>query len=159
MKAMRILLLAAGLLALGCTKEYINQGLDMTLIDFTVKPGNWSVREVEYGNDDEGYFEAVLNVPAITQEVVDKGVVMVYRELEPGIWTPLPAIRTVKTILYDEEEGEKEYYYTTCTDFEWQKGKVFIYYTASDLYAGADVNPGDVGDEYGNLYFRVVIQQ
>ena len=61
MKAHRILIgfLAAGLLATGCTKQYIKdehiyyQGLGMTLIDFQVKAANWSIWEVPFGNEDE----------------------------------------------------------------------------------------------------------
>ena len=156
MKSARLLfvLLTAGILATGCTKEYVTreyntyvqQGLDMTLIDFNVKQENWAVRDVENGNANEGYFEAVLSVPEITQKVVDQGIVMVYRRYEDNVWTPLPAMRTEKTA-----DG---LYYTTYVDFEWglnaeKKGYVSIYVTASDLYAGQ--NPGDMS-------FRVAIQ-
>ena len=151
MKATKFLLslLVAGLLAGGCTKqyvteEYIYQGLDMTLIDFTVKNNNWGYREVEYGNEDEGYFEAILEVPEITKDVIEQGVVMVYRRFNDGgstIWTPLPAQRTEKT-----SDG---LYYTTFVDFEYSLGRVNIFVTATDLYAG--VKPGD-------MTFRVAIQ-
>lgn len=149
MKAYRILigLLAAGLLATGCTKQYITdehiyyQGLGMTLIDFQVKAANWSIWEVPFGNEDEGYFQAELDVPEITKEVVEQGVVMVYRRYEGNVWTPLPAMRTEKT--------EEDIYYTTYVDYEWSQGKVYIFVTASDLYAGE--NPGDMS-------FRVAIQ-
>lgn len=144
------------LLVTGCNKEYVTRqyitqqvigGMDMSLIDFEVKNDNWAVREVENGNDDEGYFEAVLEVPEITQEVVKKGLVLVSRRYLDGseyIWTPLPAMRTEKTNLNDNP-----YYFTTYTDFEWSEGKVNIYVTASDLFAGQ--NPGD-------MYFRVAVQ-
>ena len=149
MKVHRILigLLAAGLLATACTKEYyteqytIVEGLDMTLIDFNVKSTNWSIWDVENGNDDEGFFQASLEVPEITQKVVDEGVVMVYRRYEDGVSTPLPAMRTEKT-----EDG---LYYTTFVDYEWAKGVINIFVPAADLYAGQ--NPGDMS-------FRVAIQ-
>lgn len=141
------LLVPALLLVSACTKKYyteqytIVEGLDMTLIDFNVKSANWQIWDVPNGNDDEGYFEAVLEVPEITQEVVDQGVVMVYRRYDENVWTPLPAMRTEKT-----EDG---LYYTTYVDYEWQKGQISIFVTASDLYAGE--NPG-------NMSFRVAIQ-
>ena len=143
------LLVTACLMAVGCTKEYITQqyitqGMDMTLIDFTVKNSNWQIRDVDYGNDDEGYFQAVLEVPEITRNVIEQGVVMVYRRFNDGgsvIWTPLPAQRTEKT-----EDG---LYYTTFVDFEYSLGRVNIFVTATDLYAGA--TPGDMS-------FRVAIQ-
>ena len=118
--------------------------MDMSLIDFTVKNANWSYREVEYGNPDEGFFEAVLEVPEITKEVVNKGAVMVYRRYDEAsgtVFCPLPAQRTEKT-----EDG---LYYTTFVDFEWSLGRVNIFVTATDLYAGA--TPGDMN-------FRVAIQ-
>lgn len=148
-----LILLSAGLLLLsGCTREYITEeyntyvGLDMKLIDFQVKPNNWTACDVEYGADDQGYFKAELLVPEITQNVVDKGLVLVYRLFEDSVWTPLPAMRTTK----DADNN----IFTTYTDFEWEKGKVTIFYTASDLYIGAGaetINPG-------NMDFRVAIQ-
>lgn len=149
MKVHRILigLLAAGVLATGCTKEYyteqytIVEGLDMTLIDFNVRSNDWSVWNVENGNDDEGYFQATLAVPEITKDVVEKGVVIVHRRYEDGVSTPLPAMRTEKT-----EDG---LYYTTFVDYEWAQGVINIFVTATDLYAGT--NPGDMS-------FRVAIQ-
>ena len=141
------------LLVTGCNKEYVTRqfitqqvigGMDMSLIDFEVKNDNWAVREVENGNDDEGYFEAVLEVPEITRNVIEQGVVMVYRRFNDGgsvIWTPLPAQRTEKT-----EDG---LYYTTFVDFEYSLGRVNSFVTATDLYAGA--TPGDMS-------FRVAIQ-
>ena len=80
-------------------------------------------------------------MPEITQKVVDEGVVMVYRRYEDGVSTPLPAMRTEKT-----EDG---LYYTTFVDYEWAKGVINIFVTATDLYAGQ--NPGDMS-------FRVAIQ-
>ena len=156
MKKFLIPLAAALLLATGCTKEYVTKqyvteqvigGMDMSLIDFEVKSNNWTIWDVENGNDDEGYFEAVLEVKEITKEVVEKGLVLVSRRYLDGskyIWTPLPAMRTEKTMLDDNP-----YYFTTFTDFEWSEGKVNIYVTASDLFAGQ--NPGD-------MYFRVAVQ-
>lgn len=143
------LLVTACLMAVGCTKEYITQqyitqGMDMTLIDFTVKNSNWQIRDVDYGNDDEGYFQAVLEVPEITKEVVNQGIVLVsrrYTDNNETIWTPLPSLFTEKT--------EDSLYYTTTVDYEWKQGYVYIFVTASDLYAGA--SPGDMS-------FRVAIQ-
>ena len=160
MKKFLIPLAAALLLATGCTKEYVTKqyvteqvvgGMDMSLIDFEVKSNNWTVWDVENGNDDEGYFEAVLEVKEITKDVVEKGLVLVSRRYLDGskyIWTPLPAMRTEKTIVKDGDT-DIPLYFTTFTDFEWSEGKVNIYVTASDLFAGQ--NPGD-------MYFRVAVQ-
>ena len=147
-----LILLGAGLLLSGCTKEYITEeyntyvGMEMKLIDFEVKSNNWTACEVEDGAADQGYFMAELTVPEITQNVVDKGLVLVYRLFDDAVWTPLPAMRTEK-----DADGN---IFTTYTDFEWQKGTVKVFVTSSDLYIGEGqtlVNPGD-------MYFRVAIQ-
>ena len=147
-----LILLGAGLLLSGCTREYITeeyityQGMDMKLVDFEVKENNWTACSVEYGAADQGYFKAELKIPEITQKVVDKGAVLVYKLLDNSVWTPLPAMRTV----IDANNNT----YTTFTDFEWTKGLVTIFFTASDLYIGDDkdlINPG-------NMTFRVAIQ-
>ena len=61
--------------------------------------------------------------------------------VSPSLWTPLPSLFTEKT--------EDSLYYTTTVDYEWKQGYVYIFVTASDLYAGA--SPGDMS-------FRVAIQ-
>ena len=76
MKITNILLplMAASLLAAGCTKEYITneyydetivKGTEMTMLDFNVRSSNWLERD--------GYFEAILEVPEITADVVNDG--------------------------------------------------------------------------------------
>lgn len=148
-------LAAVVLLASGCTKEYVTHehitqqviGMDMSLIDFEVQSKNWSQREISNGNDDEGFFEAVLEVPEITKEVLEKGLVLVYERLEGGekpVWTPLPAMYTDRVIIDDAP-----YNYTTFTDFEYQLGQVNIYVTTTDLYAG---------EKPGAKHFRVAVQ-
>lgn len=154
MKKFLIPLAAVLMLSSGCTKEYVTkqyvteqtiiQGMDMSLIDFEVKSANWTQRNIENGNPDEGYYEAILTVPEITQEVIDKGLVLVYQRLEAGIWTPLPAEYTDRVLL----DGEP-FNFTTFTDFEYQKGQVNVFVTTTDLFAGT--KPGD-------KYFRVAVQ-
>ena len=143
------LLIALLALATGCRKEYITkeyiteqtiiQGLDMTLIDFNVQQKNWEVRAVENGYDDEGYFEAVLEVPEITDKVVKEGKVMVDRIMLDNndyVFTPLPFTFTTKE--YMDEDQTEPYYYNTHIDFEWRKGSIHIYVTTSDLFTGPD---------------------
>ena len=45
------------------------------------------------------------------------------------------------------EKTEEDIYYTTYVDYEWSQGKVYIFVTASDLYAGE--NPGDISFRVG----------
>ena len=139
-------LMAASLLAAGCTKEYVNKyyeetiinGATMTMLDFNVKSSNWLVRD--------GYFEAILEVPEITADVVNSGHVEVsrlYNDNGSLTWTPLPSMR----VSVDIVDGQ-DFYYTTYTDFEWNAGYVHIFVTTTDLYTGD--NPGDIS-------FRVII--
>ena len=154
MKKFLLPLAAVLLMASACTKEYVTkqyvteqkiiQGMDMSLIDFEVKSENWTQRYMDNLNDDEGYYEAILNVPEITEEVIQKGLVLVYERLEEGIWSPLPAQRTER----DTVDGNP-FNYTTFTDFEYQKGQVNVYVTTTDLYAG---------QKPGAKYFRVAVQ-
>ncbi len=154
MKKFLLPLAAVLLMASGCTKEYVTkqyvteqtivQGMDMSLIDFEVKSENWTQRYMDNLNDDEGYYEAILQVPEITDEVIKKGLVLVYERLEEGIWTPLPAQRTERATV----DGNP-FNYTTFTDFEYQKGQVNVYVTTTDLYAGTMPGP---------KYFRVAVQ-
>ena len=154
MKKFLLPLAAVLLMASACTKEYVTkqyvteqkiiQGMDMSLIDFDVDSEKWTQRYIDNGADNEGFFEAILEVPEITDEVIQKGLVLVYECLEEGIWTPLPAERTERTI----EDG-KTINYTTFTDFEYQKGQVNVFVTTTDLYAGTKPGP---------KYFRVAVQ-
>lgn len=165
MKTQRILIVllaAAGLLASGCTKKYYNeeyitqqtivQGTEMTFVDFEVLEKNWAACDVEYGNSDEGYFQVILDLPEeVTKKMdVDKCSVQVdrrYFENNETIATPLPAIHV--------EKDADNNYFTTFVDYEWKKGRIYIFVTTSDLFIGEGKN---------TIYppamnFRVIITQ
>ena len=140
------LVLVAGILFAGCTKEYImpdvDAGLDMEMIDYDVRSGQWQLGD--------GYYFVTLDVPAITRQVVKYGNVQVSRcypgsTADQDIWTPLPAMR-VESYL----DGDTEFFYTTFTDYEWSERTVDTFVTTSDLYAG---------DRPGDMSFRVYITQ
>lgn len=149
--AIFILIAAAGLMAVGCTKEYytrqvteqtiIQQGTVIEMKDATVKSSDW----MNKGD----HFEALIEVDKITKKIVDEGTVQVNRKLMDDankvFWVPLPAMRVEVT----EAEGGGDFFYTTFTDFEWTEGFVSIYVTTTDLDTGT--NPGDMS-------FRIIIQ-
>jgi len=157
MKYKLLILPLVALMLTSCYKEYVTkqyvteqtivQGMDMDLMDFHVDSDKWLPWNVTYGVPGEGYFEAILDVPQITKEVVEQGVVHVYRvynkdeEDIPLVFTPLPQTRTEKT-----EDGL--HYYTTVVDYEWQEGYVSIFVTAIDLI---------VGDNPCDMDFRVAV--
>ena len=141
------LVLVAGILLAGCTKEYImpdvDTGLDMEMIDYDVRSGQWQLGD--------GYYFVTLDVPAITRQVVKYGNVQVSRcypgsTADQDIWTPLPAMRVEVT----EGSDGGDYFFTTYTDYEWFAGAVNIFVTTSDLYTE---------DRPGDMSFRVIITQ
>ena len=144
MKAMKTLLLVlfAGILLTGCTKEYIMQGTEMSMYDYDVRSGQWQ--------EGDGYYFITLDVPAITRQIVRNGNVQVSRcymgnTEDDDVWTPLPAMRVEVT---DGIDGD--YYFTTYTDYEWSLETVDIFVTTSDLYTA---------DRPGDMSFRVIIMR
>jgi len=136
-KCLAILLALAGsVLLTGCTKEYyqINEGVEMYQRDFTVKSSDWTAEKVAVAGLDDAYLLSVkLNVPEITQKVVEMGNVTVSRRLtdENGnvFWTPLPVVRA-------EYASEDDLFFSTYLDFEWTLGAVYVYFTATDFVIG-----------------------
>ena len=144
-KRLFIPLLAAALFATSCSKEYINkeytviEGMQTQIVDYVVRASNWTLNN--------GYYEALLEVPEITRTVVNEGNVLVSRKDDDNgrfIFTALPAMRT-ECILVDGHD----YFFTTFTDYEWSQGRVNIYVTTSDL---------DTSDNPGDQVFRLYIQ-
>ena len=141
MKAKRILLLATAALALlslsSCSKEYYVQddGVQMKHIDYTVRSTDWEVQELSNGGR---LLSVLLNVPQITQDVVNYGSVTVSRRLFDDnnniFWTPLPAVRA-ESVDYGTET---EILYSTYLDYEWTTGQVYVYFTATDFYVDPD---------------------
>ena len=62
----------------------------------TITPSNWILSGAFYKVD--------LTAPAITQDIVDVGIVMVFKSYSDG-WSPLPDINGINTTTYDFETG------------------------------------------------------
>jgi hypothetical protein len=145
MKSLKILflVLSAGLLLAGCSKDVYVQGTEMTYFDYDVRNSQWRAGD--------GYYTVTLDVPAITNHVVRNGNVQVSRcylgETEnDDVWTPLPVVRV--NTAPGADGGE--YYFSTYTDYEWSARTVNIFVTTSDLY---------MEDTPGDMSFRVIITQ
>ena len=151
MKTQKLILLLglSGILAAGCTKQYVTRQItEQTIIQGSViEMADATVKVEEWMNKGE-YFEALIKVDKITKDVVREGTVQVNRkDLDAHnnvFWTPLPAMSTSVV-----QEAGKDIYYTTFTDFQWSEGYVSIFVTTTDLYTG------DVPKE---MSFRIIIQ-
>ena len=135
------LVLAAGILLAGCSKDVFVQGTEMTMFDYDVRSDQWQLGD--------GYYYATLGVKAITHQVVRNGNVQVSRcylgaTENEDVWTPLPAMR----VEWTEGSDGGDFYFTTYTDYEWSAGTVNIYVTTSDLYTA---------DRPDDMSFRVFI--
>jgi hypothetical protein len=132
-----LLTLAGSALFTGCTKEYyvVNEGVEMYQRDFKVKPSDWKVEEAPVDLDNAYLLSVKLNVPEITQQVVDNGNVTVSRRLTDDsgntYWTPLPVVRA-------EYAAGDDLLYSTYLDYEWGLGTVFVYFTATDFVVGEE---------------------
>lgn len=138
-----LLLLAAGMALTGCTEDVYVMGETTEKYDYDVRSSQWEQLDDCY--------RAVLDVPAITRQVVTDGKVQVSRcyvgeNNGDDIWTPLPSMRVNVT----EGLDGNDFYYTTYTDFEWTTRTVYIYVTTSDLYTG---------DRPESMSFRVFVTQ
>ena len=141
MKRLFILLSAVSLLltATGCSqKSYSYQeGVTLSQRDFTIKSGDWYEETYE---DGAAFLSVKLNVPEITNDIVNHGTVMVSRKLTDGgntFWAPLPISRAERI----DYGTEGQQLYSTYLDFEWGLGTVFVYYTATDFMLDAEGNP------------------
>ena len=157
MKANRILLLmlSATMLFSACTKKYYTEeiivdGVQLKYYDFNITNKDWSKIEVL----DNGFILSVkLDVPAITESVVNKGSVMISRQLMDDnnniYWTPLPVIRAEA-----ENYGTDDVIlYSTYLDYEWTKGTVYVYFTATDFFVEDDKS------YWPNMVLRVAVME
>ena len=103
------------------------------LVNYYNIPVQINQNEWSYTNaDNNNYFYAVISVPELTWDISEHGNMMVYREYDQGtnnaVQTPLPYSRHVEY----QDNGEW-YFYTESVDYEFTKGQVTIFYTASDF--------------------------
>ena len=137
-KYLAILLALSGtVLFSGCTKEYyqITEGVEMYQRDFNIKSSDWVVEQATPDLDNAYLLSVKLNVPEITQKVVEFGNVTVSRKLKDDkgntYWTPLPVVRA-------EYAAEDTLFYSTDLDYEWGLGTVYVYFTATDFVIGEE---------------------
>ena len=135
MKRIIIAMLAAMAFLTSCEKYYYTEGTKIKQYTYNVTSKDWDKVEVM----ENGYNLMVqLDVPAITSNVVNKGDVMVSRQLKDKAgqiyWTPLPVVRAEA-----ENFGlDDQILYSTYLDYEWTVSTVYVYFTATDFYVDPD---------------------
>lgn len=103
------------------------------------------------GQTDNNYFCATVEVPELTEDAFDFGVISAYRtynyDSNDASQIALPYVRLCEEV-YDTET----FYYTETVDYEYGIGWVNIYYTVSDFIYEVDPTYAPV-----DMQFRLVI--
>ena len=161
MKKIFALLFAVGILA-SCTGPQGPQGpegpvgpagsVNVKIIDLSASGSQW-----QYTNDNNNnYYMASFDMPEITQEIYDNGVVQVYREYDTGtanaVQLLLPNTRH-KEYAFTNDEGETQWaFFSETTDYEYGIGRLNVFFTASDF--GYEDDSSIVPED---MHFRCVL--
>jgi len=127
-----LLALAAGLLTIAsCTKTYDTYvvGPELQTIIINVDQSHWA-----YSNlDNNNYFYSTVDMPEITKDVFNYGLIKMYRTYDFTSSNPsqieLPYVRHNEYQISGDNWG----FYTETVDYEICLGQIIIYYTASDF--------------------------
>ncbi|MBQ9311289.1 MAG: hypothetical protein IJ222_10590 [Bacteroidales bacterium] len=134
MKAFKFIvpLMAAALLACGCTKEYNTYGSKMLVRDYNVVPAQWQRNMGDNEQDAFNYLYVDLKNEDITQDVVDAGAVQafvwnIYDSFNNlGAWNTLPYVIPIEIIQTDGGGNTTTAIVAENMRFEWEKGKVTL---------------------------------
>ena len=133
-------------------RDGIDGLVNVKIVDLSVSGNQWQYS----GYDNNNYFMGTFDMPEITQDIYDNGLVQVYREYDTGtanaVQLLLPNTRH-KEYSYTDTEGNTQWgFYSETTDYEYGVGKLNVFFTASDFDYEIDTSfvPED-------MRFRVVI--
>ncbi len=161
-KTLSILILAMGVLA-SCTGPQGPAGRDgrdgkdglvnYKILDLSASGNQWQLSTLA----DNNFFQASFDMPEITKDIYDNGLVQVYREYDTGtanaVQLLLPNTRHKEESFIDDNGETQWAYYSETTDYEYGVGKLNVFYTCSDFiyeYSTVKIVPED-------MHFRVVI--
>ena len=129
-----------------------NGSVNFKIIDLSVSGNQWQYP----GLDNNNYFMASFDIPELTQDIYDNGLVQVYREYDTGtanaVQLLLPNTRH-KEFSYVDDNGDTQWgFFSETTDYEYGVGKLNVFFTASDFDYEIDTtfNPED-------MRFRLVL--
>lgn len=156
MKTKFICLLAFAAALCSCTKEYptyvteeYNTYYSLNTVVINVKASDW-----EYSNiDNNNYFCVTVDMPEITKSVCQTGLVKMYRVYDDfdrtgGVQAEMPFSRHIE----EPTESGDWVFYTESLDYEFEQGKITIFYTQSDFYYELDATEHPIA-----MQFRCVI--
>ena len=126
--------------------------VNFKIVDLTVSGNQWQYSSLDNNN----YYMGSFEMPEITKDIYDNGLVQVYREYDTGtanaVQLLLPNTRH-KEFSYTDTEGNTQWgFYTETTDYEYGIGKLNVFFTASDF--DYELDSGFVPED---MHFRVVI--
>lgn len=92
--------------------------------NYTVSPNDW----IEHGVlGIDQYYDVKIDIPEITSEIIEKGVVLVYLNVS-GTYYPLPI-----TSPNGVDIGDEQYQWLSLIDYVFKVGSVTIMYGSSDF--------------------------
>ncbi|MCQ2335309.1 MAG: hypothetical protein MJZ89_05670 [Paludibacteraceae bacterium] len=121
------------------------------VIDLDVTSNQWGYSD----QDNNNYFFAKFNVPELTWDIYNNGIIKVYREYNTGSnnasQVELPFVRHNEYL--SNSNGQQFWgFYTETVDYEFTAGQVIIYYTASDFDYELDTSFVPEG-----MHFRLIM--
>ena len=114
--------------------------VNFQILDFEVKQNGWNYSGPANSTDrDNNYFYCTFDIPKLTADIYDNGVVAAYIEYGTGtadaVQHQLPLVQHIEM-----EDAGTMYFYTATTDYEYGVGQISFFYTLSDFYYEVDVN-------------------
>ena len=152
-KGLLLIVPALALLLSACTKRVTEEvRMNTKVIDMEINQNEWSYSNVDNNN----YFYASFNVPELTWDIYNYGIVKIYREYNNGTenasQVELPYVRLNEVAVQVDESTTQWVFYTETVDYEFTKGSVTFFYTASDF--DYELNPAYVPDK---MHFRMIM--
>jgi len=124
-----ILAVVAAITLNSCEKSYyeveeIVQEIHPTVVNIDVPKTSWAYSYLDNNN----YFYATVDMPELTQDVFNNGMIKMYRWVANNVQMEMPFTR------HNEVEiNGTWYFYTETVDYEFSVGQMTIYYTVSDF--------------------------
>lgn len=123
---------------------------EMKIVDFDVPVESWFYSDLYFNN----FYRAEVDMPEVTRQVMKGGVVKVYRKMfrENSRVEYQKELPMVTHLEYYEESVGDWLNFTETIDYDFELGKLYVNYTASDF--AYEIYPDIVPDA---MQFRCVV--